>query len=96
MVSFARCVCNHEEPKSSAWTNSFLVLSHRSSREFPLLLAYFGCPTVAIRPVARANVVSELDLAISQSGAEGIRTPDPLIANEVRYQLRYSPLVNLG
>ena len=24
-------------------------------------------------------------------GAEGIRTPDPLIANEVRYQLRYSP-----
>ena len=28
-----------------------------------------------------------------KSGAEGIRTPDPLIANEVRYQLRYSPLV---
>jgi hypothetical protein len=26
-----------------------------------------------------------------KSGAEGIRTPDPLIANEVRYQLRYSP-----
>jgi hypothetical protein len=25
------------------------------------------------------------------SGAEGIRTPDPLDANEVRYQLRYSP-----
>ena len=24
-------------------------------------------------------------------GAEGIRTPDPLVANEVRYQLRYSP-----
>ena len=24
-------------------------------------------------------------------GAEGTRTPDPLIANEVRYQLRYSP-----
>ena len=27
-----------------------------------------------------------------QGGAEGIRTPDPLDANEVRYQLRYSPL----
>ena len=26
-------------------------------------------------------------------GAEGTRTPDPLVANEVRYQLRYSPLV---
>ena len=25
-------------------------------------------------------------------GAEGIRTPDPLHAMEVRYQLRYSPL----
>ena len=25
-------------------------------------------------------------------GAEGTRTPDPLVANEVRYQLRYSPL----
>jgi len=24
-------------------------------------------------------------------GAEGIRTPDPLDANEVRYQLRHSP-----
>ena len=26
-------------------------------------------------------------------GAEGTRTPDPLVANEVRYQLRHSPLV---
>ena len=25
-------------------------------------------------------------------GAEGTRTPDPLVANEVRYQLRYSPM----
>jgi hypothetical protein len=24
-------------------------------------------------------------------GAEGTRTPDPLIANEMRYQLRHSP-----
>ena len=27
----------------------------------------------------------------SSGGAEGIRTPDPLHAMEVRYQLRYSP-----
>ena len=26
-------------------------------------------------------------------GAEGTRTPDPLVANEVRYQLRHSPVV---
>ena len=28
---------------------------------------------------------------VSESGAEGIRTPDLLIANETRYQLRHSP-----
>ena len=28
----------------------------------------------------------------SQSGAEGTRTPDPLHAMQVRYQLRHSPL----
>src|SRR5918992_4298355 len=27
-----------------------------------------------------------------KSGAEGIRTPDPLTASQVRYQLRHSPL----
>ena len=27
----------------------------------------------------------------TQGGAEGTRTPDPLHAMEVRYQLRYSP-----
>src|SRR5258705_6125532 len=31
-----------------------------------------------------------LDLRLC-CGAEGTRTPDPLDANEVRYQLRYSP-----
>ena len=30
--------------------------------------------------------------ALLHGGAEGTRTPDPLVANEVRYQLRYSPL----
>jgi hypothetical protein len=29
-------------------------------------------------------------------GAEGTRTPDPLIANEMRYQLRHSPSAPLG
>jgi hypothetical protein len=29
----------------------------------------------------------------ADGGAEGTRTPDPLVANEVRYQLRHSPVV---
>src|SRR6516165_5898667 len=36
-------------------------------------------------PVRRSEPAFEL------GGAEGIRTPDPLHAMEVRYQLRYSP-----
>ena len=32
-----------------------------------------------------------LDLLGLLGGAEGTRTPDPLDANEVRYQLRHSP-----
>jgi hypothetical protein len=29
-----------------------------------------------------------------KSGAEGSRTPDPLHAMQVRYQLRYSPAIS--
>jgi hypothetical protein len=32
-------------------------------------------------------------LDTSQSGAEGTRTPDPLHAMQVRYQLRHSPSI---
>src|SRR5689334_6689238 len=32
------------------------------------------------------------DVAVVSGGAEGIRTPDLLIANETRYQLRHSPM----
>jgi hypothetical protein len=34
--------------------------------------------------------------SITFCGAEGIRTPDPLHAMEVRYQLRYSPATRLA
>ena len=34
----------------------------------------------------------ELTPAFSMSGAEGTRTPDPLHAMQVRYQLRHSPV----
>ena len=30
---------------------------------------------------------------VRKSGAEGIRTPDPLTASQMRYQLRHSPLL---
>jgi hypothetical protein len=33
-------------------------------------------------------------LFLFKSGAEGSRTPDPLHAMQVRYQLRYSPAVS--
>src|SRR5690349_892825 len=32
-------------------------------------------------------------LSVDPGGAEGIRTPDPLHAMQVRYQLRHSPMV---
>ena len=42
------------------------------------------------RPLLR---VSAGGTGFLSGGAEGIRTPDLLIANETRYQLRHSPLV---
>ena len=43
-----------------------------------------ACPIDLRKPLTCADVPI-------LGGAEGIRTPDPLDANEVRYQLRYSP-----
>jgi transposase InsO family protein len=40
-----------------------------------------GCPATGVRDVLRDHT----------SGAEGIRTPGLLVANETRYQLRHSP-----
>ena len=42
------------------------------------------------RPLSAPCSGSERDLS---GGAEGIRTPDPLHAMQVRYQLRHSPAV---
>jgi hypothetical protein len=43
------------------------------------------CPTTPVNGVAGHH----------SGGAEGIRTPDLLIANETRYQLRHSPWCTL-
>jgi hypothetical protein len=42
---------------------------------------------------AARGIFTKIDpWASDQGGAEGIRTPDPLTASQVRYQLRHSPL----
>src|SRR5579872_5680218 len=43
----------------------------------------------------RMEAVSEPLTCKNFGGAEGIRTPDPLHAMEVRYQLRYSPVTRI-
>ena len=35
-------------------------------------------------------------MAIDQGGAKGTRTPNPLLAKQVRYQLRHGPSVTIG
>jgi hypothetical protein len=42
-------------------------------------------------PEDQKRPVPRWEPAFDLRGAEGIRTPDPLHAMEVRYQLRYSP-----
>ena len=49
------------------------------------LLLYFAAALAVGGPVLGRETASDL------RGAEGIRTPDPLHAMEVRYQLRHSP-----
>ena len=41
----------------------------------------------------RTDRVGAGQTGLLRGGAEGIRTPDLLIANETRYQLRHSPLM---
>ena len=43
--------------------------------------------------VRLSQKMGKSDMCLTCSGAEGIRTPGLLIANETRYQLRHSPLV---
>ena len=51
------------------------------------------CPPQAKRPPLR---LEKRPLTSTFGGAEGIRTPDPLHAMQVRYQLRHSPAVPRG
>jgi integrase len=68
--------------------------SATSSKGLGEQLLYFAAvlrPQVPQRPSSRIGrgPLTCVDIG----GAEGTRTPDPLVANEVRYQLRHSPVV---
>ena len=52
-------------------------------------------PTRALRHVRTVQHLSDVPakkMSARHGGAEGTRTPDPLHAMEVRYQLRHSPV----
>ena len=65
--------------------------SSKRSGEQLLYLAAVLRPHVSQRPSSRIGR-GPLTCGFI-GGAEGTRTPDPLVANEVRYQLRHSPVV---
>ncbi len=83
----------HRLPASVLSDNGMVVTARHAPRHQPRL----PNPTTKNTPSQRLRVftmseTSVLDVSRHHTGgAEGTRTPDPLVANEVRYQLRYSP-----
>ena len=68
-----------------------LPTTHTNSSEQLLSFAAVLWPQ---RPQKPSSRIGKGPLACGDiGGAEGTRTPDPLVANEVRYQLRHSPVV---
>ena len=65
--------------------------SHRG-RSSPMPSGTF--PRTSASTIDPSQLDVEPGRASDLGGAEGTRTPDPLVANEVRYQLRYSPWWN--
>jgi hypothetical protein len=52
--------------------------------------------TALLAPDTTKTLIPDREMAFNLrlfGGAEGTRTPDPLVANEVRYQLRHSPML---
>jgi hypothetical protein len=85
----------HRAP--SAQFASFAYGSHRSSRHPPTDPLIAGVGGSQAQSAMRRSHVLLVALLVSSvvkvpGGAAGIRTPDLLIANETRYQLRHSPL----
>ena len=58
----------------------------------PLAMPLVGIAVVAPKHIVLASIYHCINAMVN--GAEGIRTPDPLVANEVLSQLSYSPEMN--
>ena len=60
-------------------------------------MAYYSlCMKFSRYMCVNSSIYSSLNIfSVPTSGAEGIRTPDPLLARQVLSQLSYNPLVSL-
>src|SRR5690554_2912565 len=93
-------VCPEDNPKPKcaptiAPTTTTVSANSRTRSVSTLLLVM---DRVARSTDAPSNVVPETTCIPGRqsSGAEGNRTPDLLVANETRYQLRHSPKVRIS
>ena len=70
-------------------------MTTKTTRLLALIILLALCQASAAPPetpkAPSRNRERAFGLRFCLGGSEGTRTPDPLVANEVRYQLRYSP-----
>ena len=82
------------QPYRKPTTGSLLEACKKPACKKPARSLQLGSPHGSHAEPSRLvrDVLIGADLLLL-GGAEGIRTPDPLHAMEVRYQLRYSPVL---
>ena len=92
---------DHSEPKARVWRSRGRAAAHRHTQRQGPTKHHNGAPGTPAAPINtttrhRTNAPEHTknrhpDRMSACGGARGIRTPDLLIANETRYQLRHSP-----
>ena len=87
---------DHSEPKARVWRSRGRAAAHRHiQRPGPTVPGTPAAPRATQQPgtapAPRHTKNRHPDRMSACGGARGIRTPDLLIANETRYQLRHSP-----
>ena len=87
---------DHSEPKARVWRSRGRAAAHRHiQRPGPTAPGTPAAPRATQQPgtapAPRHTKNRHPDRMSACGGARGIRTPDLLIANETRYQLRHSP-----